>query len=229
MLPTFPSRYWSTIGLSGVFSLAGWAPLLLTGFLVSRHTQGSHYDSSLACTGVSPSSPEFPNSFQFNPSLLCETLLPRPCRNTPGLGSAPFARHYSGYRCFFLFLQVLRCFSSLRSPRRYRRCRAFSPTGCPIRISPDLYLFAVPRSFSQLTTSFFASESLGIHLTLLLPSFLAILISVHLPMYAEKLLAFEIVFLLSDLFLFCSDRRPSSLSARLSSVIYSSKLPPLSA
>ena len=169
---------------------------------MSRHTQVSHYDSSLACTGVSPSSPEFPNSFQLNPSLLCETLLPRPCRNTPGLGSAPFARHYSGYRCFFLFLQVLRCFSSLRSPRRYRRCRAFSPTGCPIRISPDLYLFAVPRSFSQLTTSFFASESLGIHLTLLLPSFLAFLISVHLPMYAEKLLAFEIVFLLSDLYFF---------------------------
>ena len=75
-----------------------------------------------------------------------------------------------------------------------RQCRAFNPTGCPIRTSPDLYLFAVPRSFSQLTTSFFASESLGIHLTLLLPSFLAFLISVHLPMYAEKLLAFEIVF-----------------------------------
>ena len=76
----------------------------------------------------------------------------------------------------------------------YRRCQAFSLTGCPIRTPTDLNLFAVPRRFSQLTTSFFASESLGIHLTLLLPSFLAILISVHLPMYAEKLLAFEIVF-----------------------------------
>ena len=179
--------------------------------------------------GCHPLRQSFPTLSSSIRVFLCETLLPRPCRNTPGLGSAPFARHYSGYRCFFLFLQVLRCFSSLRSPRRYRRCRTFSPTGCPIRISPDLYLFAVPRSFSQLTTSFFASESLGIHLTLLLPSFLAILLSVHLPMYAEKLLAFEIVFLLSDLFLFCSDRRPSSLSARLSSVIYSSKLPPLSA
>ena len=31
-----------------------------------------------------------------------------------GLGSFPFARRYLGNRFFFLFLQVLRCFSSLR-------------------------------------------------------------------------------------------------------------------
>ena len=29
-----------------------------------------------------------------------------------GLGSFPFARRYSGNRCFFLFLALLRCFSS---------------------------------------------------------------------------------------------------------------------
>ena len=39
VLFTFPSRYWSTIGLLGVFSLTGWSPRILTGFLVSRHTQ----------------------------------------------------------------------------------------------------------------------------------------------------------------------------------------------
>ena len=33
------------------------------------------------------------------------------------LGSFPFARRYSGNRCFFLFLRVLRCFSS---PEAYR-------------------------------------------------------------------------------------------------------------
>ena len=36
------------------------------------------------------------------------------------------------------------------------------PTGCPIRISAGLSAFAARRSFSQLITSFFASESLGI-------------------------------------------------------------------
>ena len=37
------------------------------------------------------------------------------CISTLGLGSSYFARHYSRNRVFFLFLQVLRCFSSLRS------------------------------------------------------------------------------------------------------------------
>src|SRR5438132_9963612 len=39
---------------------------------------------------------------------------------------------------------------------------AFSIVGCPIRTPADQFVFANPRSFSQLITSFFASESLGI-------------------------------------------------------------------
>ncbi len=39
VLFTFPSRYWYAIGLSVVFSLAGWSPPIQPGFLVSRHTQ----------------------------------------------------------------------------------------------------------------------------------------------------------------------------------------------
>ena len=35
--------------------------------------------------------------------------------------------------------------------------------GCPIRKSTDQFVCADPRSLSQLITSFFASESLGIH------------------------------------------------------------------
>ena len=41
----------------------------------------------------------------------------------------------------------------------------FNVPGCPIRTSADLRLFAPTRSFSQLITSFIASESPGIHHT----------------------------------------------------------------
>ena len=57
---------------------------------------------------------DFPDTSGSLPPRPCRLLLPRRCRNTDGLGSFPFARHYSGNRSFFLFLQVLRCFSSLR-------------------------------------------------------------------------------------------------------------------
>ena len=51
------------------------------------------------------------------------------------------------------------------------RYHAFSMVGCPIRKSTDQILFADPRSLSQLITSFFASESLGIPHTPLITSF----------------------------------------------------------
>src|SRR5690606_9077138 len=50
--------------------------------------------------------------FQFNYVV----LLPLSSRNQTGLGSCAFARHYWRNHCCFLFLQVLRCFSSLGSP-----------------------------------------------------------------------------------------------------------------
>ena len=46
--------------------------------------------------------------------LTPQLLQAHSCRNMNGLGSSPFARHYWGNHCYFLFLQVLRCFSSLR-------------------------------------------------------------------------------------------------------------------
>ena len=83
-----------------------------------------------------------------------------PC-DTAGLGSCAFARHYWGNRCYFLLLAVLRCFSSHRSPPALRVPGSL-PAGCPIRTSADHWAFAPPRGFSQLVTSFFASESQGI-------------------------------------------------------------------
>ena len=39
VLFAFPSRYWFTIGQSGVFSLGGWSPHVQSRFLVSRPTR----------------------------------------------------------------------------------------------------------------------------------------------------------------------------------------------
>ena len=95
-------------------------------------------------------------------SSLIVVLQPRHGLDRDGLDFAAFARHYSRYHFCFLFLRVLRCFSSPRSPRNLFRCPAFSRTGCPIRVSADQVVFANPRGFSQLITPFFASRSQGI-------------------------------------------------------------------
>ena len=149
------------IGLSGVFSLGGWCRLLQTGFLRSRPTQDSSTCRLLAGTGLSPSADGLPRPFPFANFHDVAALQPRRRRNAAGLGSSPFARHYLGNHCYFLFLRVLRCFSSPRLPPRKRVTRSLV-SGCPIRKSPDQRLFAPPRSLSQLITSFFASESQGI-------------------------------------------------------------------
>ena len=83
-------------------------------------------------------------------------------RDTAGLGSSPFDRLYWGNRSYFLLLPLLRCFSSRRSPHALSVMPGSLPAGCPIRISVGLRVFAPRHGFSQLVTSFFASESLGI-------------------------------------------------------------------
>ena len=72
-----------------------------------------------------------------------------------GLASYPFARRYSGNRCFFLFLRVLRCFSSPSSPRQ----AMYSPEcdwALPSRVSPFGHLWIdgylrLPKAFRSLS------------------------------------------------------------------------------
>ena len=86
-----------------------------------------------------------------------------------GLGWSHFARRYFENRVCFLFLRVLRCFSSPRLPLlpmySVINFTELPVMGFPIQKSPDQSLLAAPRSFSQLTTSFIASLCLGIHRT----------------------------------------------------------------
>ena len=152
VLFTFPSRYWFAIGLLIVFSLGGWCRRFQTGFLRSRPTQGSGSDGILARTGLSPCAAGLPRPFRFECFSDSPALQPRTPRKVPGLGSAPFARRYLGYHCCFLFLRVLRCFSSPRSPPRSWvpgiSARWVAPFGNP-RIDGHLRLPAAYRSLSR--------------------------------------------------------------------------------
>ena len=67
-----------------------------------------------SCTGLSPSMALFPAGSTSITSCHVAVLQPRQCQNIAGLGSCAFARHYLRNHYYFLFLQVLRCFSSLR-------------------------------------------------------------------------------------------------------------------
>ena len=106
----------------------------------------------LARTGLSPSAGELSRSFRFGTCSRVAVLLPRRCRDSGGLGFSPFARHYWGNHSCFLFLQVLRCFSSLRSPHPDGDGRPSGgrvvPFGNP-RVNGHLHLSAAYRSLSR--------------------------------------------------------------------------------
>ena len=64
MLCTFPSQYWSTIGLSGVFSLAGWARRIHARFLVPRATQDTTTAVQASRKGLSPATATLSSVFR---------------------------------------------------------------------------------------------------------------------------------------------------------------------
>lgn len=89
---------------------------------------------------------------------------PQPRQDRPvGLGCCPFARRYLGNRICFLFLRVLRCFSSPRALPAKRDDGSLHPSGCPIRRSVDHRLLAAPHRVSPLGTSFIGTSPQGIH------------------------------------------------------------------
>ena len=106
---------------------------------------------------------DFPVFFSYLNFILYRVLNPS---TSTGLGCSPFARRYLENRFFFLFLRVLRCFSSPGLPlltygfsKEYLRV---TQVGFPIRKSPDQSLFATPRSISVLIPSFIGSWCQGI-------------------------------------------------------------------
>ena len=166
VLFTFPSRYFSTIGHRGVFSLGGWSLRLPTRFLVSGCTLDTATSTRISFTGLSPSLVVLPITFYYTHWIASAVRNPK-CISTLGLGSSAFARRYLQNRFFFLLLWVLRCFSSPRLPTihyvfMYGQLVSSYQLGFPIRIPTDQSSFAAPRGLSQLIASFFGSRCQGI-------------------------------------------------------------------
>ena len=90
--------------------------------------------------------------------------------HTLGLASSAFARHYLRNHGCFLFLWVLRCFTSPRSLQLPYVFRQRSPEMTLVAFEVSLFgdprieaRLPAPRGLSQVTTSFIGSWCLGIH------------------------------------------------------------------
>jgi hypothetical protein len=129
---------------------------------------------SFSSTGLSPSAVPLSRGLRLTIRLMTR----RPCGPAgpttpesmlPGLGCSAFARRYWRNHCCFLFLQVLRWFTSLSclpAPMDSAQDAPVLPeAGFPIRKSPGQSLFAAHRGLSQLTASFVDCWRQGIHRT----------------------------------------------------------------
>ena len=83
-------------------------------------------------------------------NVTCAVLYPG-CITTPGLASSAFARHYSRNLGWFLFLSLLRCFSSGGSPR-IPMYSVYAPWFFITGVSPFGYLRV--KAYLQLTAAF---------------------------------------------------------------------------
>ena len=121
-----------------------------------------------SATGLSPSLAGLSSAILLSFKVTSAVRTP-PCTHG-GLGSFHFARRYFGNRFFFLFLRLLRCFSSpgsLRIPIRVAPSSAYGDRGFLCRVSPfrHLRLFAymqLPaafRSLSRLSSALCAKAS----------------------------------------------------------------------
>ena len=102
--------------------------------------------------GFHPLWPAFPKPFFYHSSHLSQSITPE-CTHS-GLGSFHFARRYCGNRVFFLFLRVLRCFSSPGSPHA-PMYSVHADGGLLRRVSPFRYLqingyLLLPEAFRSL-------------------------------------------------------------------------------
>ena len=141
------------IGHWVVFSLAGWSPHVPPRFHVSRRTLDPALPCQASGTGLSPSPAGFPKAIPL-PSPVINAVR-TPAYIYAGLGCSHFARRYSGNRSFFLFLRLLRCFSS-PGPPPCVMCWRMDTQGPPAWVSPFRHLritgyLPLPAAFRSLS------------------------------------------------------------------------------
>ena len=121
---------------------------------MSRGTPDTAVSVRISGTGLSPSPAGFPKTVPFIDSdNVMQSITPE-CTHS-GLGSSSFARRYSRNRVFFLFLWLLRCFSSPGSLPYVMDWR-MDDRGLLCRVSPFRYLringyLLLPEAFRSLS------------------------------------------------------------------------------
>ena len=121
---------------------------------MSRGTLDPALLLSISDTRLSRFLAGLPRPFSYQLQINYAVLTPKD--KSSGLGSFPFARRYSGNRCFFLFLRVLRCFSSPGSLAM--SCLSHSSVSCHYAgwVSPFRHLWIngyvlLPTAFRSLS------------------------------------------------------------------------------
>ena len=138
---------------------------------MSRGTLDPAAPARVSGTGLSPPLGGFPKTIPLR--LLVAPAVRTPGCTHPGLGSSAFARRYLRNRCFFLFLRLLRCFSSpgsLRTPMN----SVYDDMTSSCRVSPFRYLringyLLLPEAFRSLSR---LSSALSAKASTLRPSLL---------------------------------------------------------
>ena len=132
---------------------------------MSHGTLDPAQSALLSRTGLSPSPAGFPKTVLLTFTL--RTAVHTPLCTHSGLGSFPFARRYLGNRYYFLFLRVLRCFSSPRALLMTYLIQSWMTGHYSRRVSPFRHLritgyLLLPeayRSLSRLSSALSAKAS----------------------------------------------------------------------
>ena len=164
VLFTVPSQYYALSVTKEYLALGGGPPDFRQGSTCLVLLRIPPAPLRFRIRGFHPLWLAFPIPFFYPPGHFLRSITPD-CTHS-GLGSFHFARRYFGNRCFFLFLRLLRCFSSPGSP-----CMAmdspYSDWSFSSRVSPFrnlrvigyLLLTAAFRSLSRLSSALSAKAS----------------------------------------------------------------------